>query len=100
MIRQSLGSRIFDFVNVVVLIAVALITLIPFVFVLSGSLTASEELIRRGVVLIPTKLSLDGYKYIFSTKTILWSLCVTAFITIAGTLINLFFTTLTAYPLA
>ncbi|MBA2937469.1 carbohydrate ABC transporter permease [Paenibacillus sp. CGMCC 1.16610] len=100
MIRQSLGSRIFDIVNVVVLIAIALITLIPFVFVLSGSLTASEELIRRGVVLIPTKLSLDGYKYIFSTKTILWSLSVTAFITIAGTLINLFFTTLTAYPLA
>ncbi|BFT72688.1 carbohydrate ABC transporter permease [Paenibacillus sp. P36] len=100
MIRQSLGSRIFDIVNVVVLIAIALITLIPFVFVLSGSLTASEELILRGVVLIPTKLSLDGYKYIFSTKTILWSLSVTAFITIAGTLINLFFTTLTAYPLA
>lgn len=100
MIRQSLGSRIFDIVNAVVLIAIAFITLIPFVFVLSGSLTASEELVRRGVVLIPTKLSLDGYKYIFSTKTILWSLGVTVFITIAGTLINLFFTTLTAYPLA
>lgn len=100
MIRQSLGSRIFDIVNVVLLIAIALITLIPFVFVLSGSLTASEELVRRGVVLIPTKLSLDGYRYIFSTKTILWSLGVTVFITIAGTLINLFFTTLTAYPLA
>ncbi|MZQ80844.1 ABC transporter permease subunit [Paenibacillus sp. 5J-6] len=100
MIRQSLGSRIFDTVNVVVLLAIALITLIPFVFVLSGSLTASEELVRRGVVLIPTQLSLDGYKYIFSTKTILWSLGVTVFITIAGTLINLFFTTLTAYPLA
>lgn len=100
MIRQSLGSRIFDIVNVIVLIAIALITLIPFVFVLSGSLTASEELIRRGVVLIPTKLSLDGYRYIFSTKTIMWSLGVTVFITVAGTLINLFFTTLTAYPLA
>lgn len=68
MIRQSLGSRIFDFVNVVVLIAIAFITLIPFVFVLSGSLTASEELVRRGVVLIPTKLSLDGYRYIFRRK--------------------------------
>lgn len=100
MIRQSLGSRIFDIVNVIVLIAVGLITLIPFIFVLSGSLTASEELIRRGVVLIPTKLSLDGYRYIFSTKTIMWSLGVTVFITVAGTLINLFFTTLTAYPLA
>lgn len=100
MIRQSLGSRIFDIVNVVVLIAIGFITLIPFVFVLSGSLTASEELVRRGVVLIPTKLSLDGYRYIFSTKTILWSLGVTVFITVAGTLINLFFTTLTAYPLA
>ncbi|MDF2959051.1 MAG: YtcP3 [Paenibacillus sp.] len=100
MIRQSLGSRFFDAVNAGILIAVALFAVIPFLFVLSGSFTASEELVRRGVVLFPTKFSMDGYKYIFSTKTIIWSLGVTVFITVAGTLINLFFTTLTAYPLA
>ncbi|NOU92322.1 ABC transporter permease subunit [Paenibacillus sp. LMG 31456] len=100
MVRESLGSRFFDIVNAVILIAVALFAVIPFLFVLSGSLTASEELVKRGVVLFPTQFSLDGYRYIFSTKTILWSLGVTIFITVAGTLINLFFTTLTAYPLA
>ncbi|MCR8634641.1 carbohydrate ABC transporter permease [Paenibacillus radicis (ex Xue et al. 2023)] len=100
MVRQSLGSRFFDIVNAGILIAVALFAVVPFLFVLSGSLTASEELVKRGVVLFPTQFSLDGYRYIFSTKTILWSLGVTIFITVTGTLINLFFTTLTAYPLA
>ncbi|MBW7454052.1 carbohydrate ABC transporter permease [Paenibacillus sepulcri] len=100
MIRSSLGSRFFDLVNAGVLIVFALIAIIPFLFVLSGSFTASEELLNRGVVLFPTKLSLEGYRYIFSAETILRSLGVTVFITVAGTFINLFFTTLTAYPLA
>ncbi|WP_274650123.1 carbohydrate ABC transporter permease [Paenibacillus humicola] len=100
MARTSAGSRLFDTVNAGILIIVALVAIIPFLFVLSGSFTASEELLNRGVVLIPTKFSLDGYRYIFSADTILRSLGVTVFITVAGTLINLIFTTLTAYPLA
>jgi len=100
MIRPTLGSRLFDIVNVAMLVVFALFTIVPFLFVLSGSFTASEELLQRGVVLFPTKFSLDGYRYIFSTKTILWSLGVTVYITVVGTLINLIFTTLTAYPLA
>lgn len=100
MIRSTLGSRAFDVVNAGLLIVFALLAVVPFLFVLSGSFTASEELLNRGVVLIPTKFSLDGYRYIFSADTILRSLGVTIFITVAGTLINLFFTMLTAYPLA
>jgi putative aldouronate transport system permease protein len=100
MSHPTWGSRFFDTINSVILIIFALFAIVPFLFVLSGSLTASEELMLRGIVLFPTKFSLDGYRYIFSTNTILWSLGVTVFITVAGTLINLLFTTLTAYPLA
>ncbi|MFE5324331.1 carbohydrate ABC transporter permease [Paenibacillus sp. NPDC056579] len=100
MVRPSLGSRLFDTINIMLLLAFAIFTIVPFLFVLSGSFTASEELLQRGVVLFPTKFSLDGYRYIFSTNTILWSLGVTVFITLIGTLINLIFTTLMAYPLA
>lgn len=65
-----------------------------------ASFTSSDELMRKGFVLFPTQWSLDGYRYIFSTNTIIRSLFMTVYITVLGTFLNLLFTTLTAYPLA
>ncbi|MBB3108104.1 putative aldouronate transport system permease protein [Paenibacillus phyllosphaerae] len=99
-IKQSWGSRLFDGVNAAMLFAFALITVIPFIYVIAGSFATQKELLTRGFILFPTEFSLDAYKYIFSTQTLVRSLLVTVFITVAGTLINLFFTCLMAYPLA
>jgi len=97
---RSFGSRLFDILNAAMLLIVAMITVIPFLFIVSGSLTPAEELLRKGVVLIPSELSLDAYRYIFSTDALVRSLLVTIYITAVGTLVNLFFTSLTAYGLA
>lgn len=99
-IKQSWGSRIFDSLNITLLLAFALITVIPFIYVIAGSFATQKELLLRGFILFPTDLSLDAYKYIFSTQTLTRSLLVTIYITVAGTLINIFFTCLMAYPLA
>ncbi|MGG4141544.1 carbohydrate ABC transporter permease [Paenibacillus algorifonticola] len=99
-IKQSWGSRIFDSVNVVLLLVFALITVIPFIYVIAGSFATQKELLTQGFILFPTEFSLDAYKYIFSTQTLVRSLMVTVYITVVGTLINLFFTCLMAYPLA
>ncbi|MDR6549140.1 carbohydrate ABC transporter permease [Paenibacillus qinlingensis] len=97
---RTLSSKAFDAVNYLMLGIVAVITVLPFIYVISGSLVASEELLIKKVVLFPTKISLDAYKFIFSTKIIYTSLFITIFITVVGTLINLLLTTLMAYPLA
>jgi putative aldouronate transport system permease protein len=65
-----------------------------------GSLTSQQEYIEKGLVLFPSILSLDAYKFIFSDITIPRSMGISVFITVAGTLINLLFTTTTAYALA
>lgn len=98
--QRTWGSRAFDAANGLVLLLVAVITVLPFIFVLSGSLVSSEELLVRKIVLFPTKFSLDAYRFLFSTKIISSSLGITVFITVIGTLINLAVTTLMAYPLA
>lgn len=67
---------------------------------MSVSFAEPEEVLRRGFILFPTTFSLEGYRYIFSTDTIVRSLFVTIGITVAGTLINLIFTSLLAYPLS
>ncbi|BFT70620.1 carbohydrate ABC transporter permease [Paenibacillus sp. P36] len=97
---RSKGQLIFDWLIYIALFLISMSMLFPFIFVLSGSFTASEELLQKGVVLIPTQFSLDAYKYIFSTDTLFRSLLVTIFVTVSGTLINLIFTILMAYPLA
>ncbi|KIL41471.1 ABC transporter permease [Gordoniibacillus kamchatkensis] len=82
------------------LAAFALLTFLPFLYVISASFTASEVLLQKSFVLFPTRFSLDAYRYIFSTETMLRSLAVTVFVTAAGTFVNLVMTVLMAYPLA
>ncbi|MDR6881672.1 carbohydrate ABC transporter permease [Bacillus sp. 3255] len=100
MINRSLGSRMFDGFNYTFLSIFALVTLLPFIYIISVSFAEPEEVLRRGFILFPTTFSLEGYRYIFSTQTIVNSLFVTIGITVAGTFINLLFTSLLAYPLS
>lgn len=97
---RSIGNYLFDGINVLLLILVSLVCIIPFIYILMASITAPEELIKGGFVLFPTKFSLVGYQYILSTDIILSSLGVSVLITVVGTLANLLFTALMAYPLA
>lgn len=99
-LKQSWGGRIFDSINTTLLLLFALITVIPFIYVIAGSFATQKELLLRGFILFPTEFTFDAYKYIFSTPTLVRSLLVTVYITVAGTLINIFFTCLMAYPLA
>jgi putative aldouronate transport system permease protein len=97
---RSFGGRVFDTLNLTLLFLFAALTVLPFLYMVLGSFASSEEFARRGLMLIPRKFSLEAYTYIFSTNTIVRSLLNTIFITVAGTLINIIFTALMAYPLS
>lgn len=98
--EKSLGSRAFDAVNAMLLLGCAAVTIVPFIHIVAGSLTTAEGLLRNSFVLFPTDFTLEAYRYIFSSGSIANSLLVTVYITVLGTLFNLLFTVLTAYPLA
>jgi len=97
---RTWGSKIFDTFNITFLGLFALITIVPFIYIVSGSFATQKELLERGFILFPTVFSLDAYNFIFSTSTLMRSMGVTIFITVAGTLINIVLTCLMAYPLA
>ncbi|BFT73736.1 carbohydrate ABC transporter permease [Paenibacillus sp. P36] len=97
---KTLGNRIFSFVNTSLLLIIAIICVLPFVYVLAVSFTSPTEVAKGGLILFPKEWSLSAYKYIFSTDTLLRSLGVSIYITVVGTIINLVFTALMAYPLA
>ena len=78
----------------------ALACILPFLYIISASLTPMEELIKNPLILFPRKPNLDTYKYIFSTGTVIQALGNSVFITLAGTAANMIMTILLAYPLA
>ncbi|MBP1965451.1 carbohydrate ABC transporter permease [Paenibacillus aceris] len=97
---KTLGNRIFNLVNYSLLLIIALVCVLPFVYVLAVSFTSPSEVAKGGMILFPKEWSLSAYRYIFSTDTLLRSLGVSIYITVVGTIINLIFTALMAYPLA
>ncbi|MCZ8513831.1 carbohydrate ABC transporter permease [Paenibacillus filicis] len=97
---NTFGNKIFDGINYVLLTIIALITVLPFIYILAVSFTSPHEVAKGGFILFPKEWSLSAYRYIFSTNTLVRSLGVSIYVTSVGTLINLILTSLMAYPLA
>lgn len=98
--HDQIGERVFDIFNYLFLAIFALITLLPFIYIVAGSFATEAELAERDFFLFPRDISISAYQYIFSTNTIFRSMGVSIFITVVGTLTNLFFTLTMAYALS
>lgn len=97
---DSVGSRTFDVVNIVLLVGLGLVTVLPLVYVLAGSFATESEISSRPFFLWPEKFVTDTYKYIFSTDTFVRALLTTICVTAVGTVVQLTLTLTMAYPLA
>ncbi|MBP3952861.1 carbohydrate ABC transporter permease [Bacillus suaedae] len=97
---KSFGGRLFNITNITILTIIALLCVLPFIHVVASSFTTSAELAQKSFVLIPTVWSLDAYKYIFSTDTIVKAMLISIAVTVGGTLFSMFLSTLTAYGLS
>ena len=98
--KDSPGRKFFIVFNTVFLCTLSLLTLFPFVNVIAGSFSTSLELLERPFMIFPYKPTFLSYQYIFSTRTFIRSMGVSVYITVAGTLVNLIMTFITAYPLS
>jgi len=93
-------EKSFDILNYCILTIFALVTVLPFVYIIAGSFATEAELTERSFFLFPRDPSLNAYHYIFSSSTIFRSIGVSIFITVVGTLTNLAFTLSMAYSLS
>jgi putative aldouronate transport system permease protein len=75
--------------------------IVPFILVLSISISSEESIRQNGYRLIPEIFSFDAYHYLFVDATgILRNYGVTIFSTVTGTILTVTITTLFAYPLS
>jgi putative aldouronate transport system permease protein len=100
--KKTKGRIIFEVVNYSVLFFIAVVTLFPFVYVALSSVTPMSEAayISSHILYFPREIDFGAYSMIFETDVILQAYKVSLFVTIVGTLLSVFITILTAYPLS
>lgn len=93
-------GRVFDVVNAVVLIAIGLLALLPFLYVLAGSFATELEITTRPFFLWPSEITTASYSSILSSRVFVRAFITTVVVTGVGTLVQLSLTALMAYPLS
>ncbi|MBY3623542.1 carbohydrate ABC transporter permease [Acinetobacter sp. CUI P1] len=100
-IQTDKYTRMLHWIAYVVIIGLSIACLLPFLLIISASLTSNESIIRDGYHLIPGQFSLEGYKTVFIfPEEVLRAYAVTATTTLIGTILGLFFMTMAGYVLA
>lgn len=102
--RRSVGDLIGEIIIYLILTFLAVIMVIPFIYVIAASFAKESEIQTRPIFLWPNDPTLAAYEEVFDMSnmgpTVLRSLLVSILVTVIGTLINLFFTTTMAYGLS
>jgi len=99
-IKRSLGDEIVQVLIYVFIAAFALLTVLPFLYILAGSFATEKELTERAFFIIPKVFSLNAYSYILKTGDVFRGLKNSIILTALGTTVNMIFTTTFAYPLS
>lgn len=83
------------------MILLCFVSLYAFLIVLGSSFQGQEEIYKYGYLAIPKKLSLEAYKFIFSTpQTIITSYGITIFTTAVGSILGLWLTATYGYVIS
>ncbi|WP_256760491.1 carbohydrate ABC transporter permease [Cohnella sp. WQ 127256] len=78
----------------------ALVCILPFLLLVSSSMTDELSLIQNGYNLMPQKFSFEAYKLILKTDVIYNSYLVTAIMTLVGTVLSMIVTSGIAYAIS
>ncbi len=100
-IKVSLPERIFQCVNYVLLLILAVVCIYPMWHVLMASFSKPNKIIRhQGALIKPLGFSIQAYKQVLSNPNILSGYKNTLIILVSGVVVCLFMTSLGAYVLS
>ena len=99
-IIHSCSDRIFDKVNLVLMLLILVVMIWPLWFVVIASFSDSLSVSTGSVLLIPKGVTLAGYEKMLEYKSLWVGYGNTIIITLIGTSLNLFMTVCCAYPLS
>jgi putative aldouronate transport system permease protein len=99
-IKNTKSTIVFNVLGYLIVSLFALFCILPFWFIVSGSVTSNESIVLDGYHLFPQAFSLEAYKTIFTIpKGIITAYGVTIFVTVVGTLSGLLLISMGGYVL-
>lgn len=99
-IKESRSDKIFYIIVNIILAIAMIITLYPFIYTLSSSISDPYAVAKRQIVLLPKGFSLESYKMVLDNPEIYRYYYNTIWYVVVGTSINLIMTLIAAYPLS
>ena len=98
---RSMGEKIFDIFNVIILLLITFFALYPLWHVLMASFSDNSEVMRyRGLFLVPIKFTSGAYNIVFQNPMVLKGYANTFFVVIVGCTVNIILTSMAAYILS
>ncbi len=100
-IKLTTSRIIFNIISYLSLTFIALLCLLPFIMLISGSFTSEQAIRFEGYSIFLREFTTEAYEMIFKyPEKILKAYGVSIFITVIGTIAGLFFLTMTAYVIS
>ncbi|MFV0344008.1 MAG: carbohydrate ABC transporter permease [Anaerocolumna sp.] len=100
-IKEGMDSKVLQLLAYFVNGLVAFVCLLPFVMVVSASLSSETAIRTNGFSILPQDFTFEAYTTIFKEPmVVLRAYSVTIILTVVGTLVGLFLQTMTAYVLS
>lgn len=98
--RKIDPDKVFDIVNLLIMLTLLVIFVWPLWFVLIASISDPNEVWQGHVILFPRGITMDAYEEVVKYKTIWTGYRNTILYTVIGTVINMVLTVCAAYPLS
>ncbi|OAB40330.1 carbohydrate ABC transporter permease [Paenibacillus antarcticus] len=98
--KQSISRKLFIVFNTLLLAGITILSIIPFIHLLSISLSSNTAASAGEVRLWPVGFTFDAYVYLGEKVEFFRSLWVSVKRVVLGTIVNLFLVFITAYPLS
>lgn len=100
-IKKTLGEKIFDTANVLIMLLLVVVCVYPILYVLFASLSDSSRLLAKsGILLKPLGFNFEAYKMVFKNPDIVRGYSNTIYIVVIGVFLNIIVTALGAYVLS
>lgn len=97
--KYNVKDRIFDSSVFIVIGIAVILCIIPFMNIISVSLSSNSAIVSQKVTIFPIEASINTYKNILHDMSMLYSLGYSVVLTIVYTLLSMIVTILAAYPL-
>lgn len=100
-VKTGTAGIVFNIIGYILVGLVAIICLLPFIMLISGSFSSEQAIRFTGYGLLPKEFTLEAYRIVFKyPEKIARAYGVSILITVTGTALGLFITTMAAYVIS